>query len=85
MDNKKVNGNIKINKLKPVIIDDLLGRDVILPKYDLLRADIVNKSICITGAGGSIGSELCLQIINLNPKKLIPHDQPKVESGSNAM
>ena len=71
-------GKIKINELKPVIVDDLLGRDVIIPKKNLLVHDIKNKNIFITGAGGSIGSELCLQIIKLNPKKLILMEMSEV-------
>lgn len=63
-------GNIN-DILKPVQIDDLLGRDLVPPDKSLLGPGIINKTICITGAGGSIGSELCKQILKLNPKKII--------------
>ena len=65
------NGRYTINELRPIEIEDLLGRDVIVPKKDLLVKDIKNNTICVTGAGGSIGKELCRQILELNPKTLI--------------
>ena len=60
-----------INTLKPISIDDVLGRERVKPFDDLLQPAVKNKSILITGAGGSIGSELARQIINLSPKRLI--------------
>ena len=57
--------------LKPVVIEDLLGRDLIPPDKSLLGPGIINSNICVTGAGGSIGSGLCRQILKLNPKKII--------------
>ena len=64
-------GASEINKLKPIKIEDLLGRDSVLPYQELGYLGFRDKSICVTGAGGSIGSELCRQICLLNPKKLI--------------
>lgn len=64
-------GKARINSLKPVLIEDLLGRDSVPPKNDILGKEVNNSIICVTGAGGSIGSELCRQIYKLNPKKLI--------------
>ncbi len=64
-------GVSEINKLKPIKIEDLLGRDSVLPYQNLDYLGFYDKSICVTGAGGSIGSELCRQICILNPKKLI--------------
>jgi FlaA1/EpsC-like NDP-sugar epimerase len=66
-----VSGNATIDELHKVSIDDLLGRDSVQPNNDLLQADIRNKVIMITGAGGSIGSELCRQIIKQTPKKIV--------------
>jgi FlaA1/EpsC-like NDP-sugar epimerase len=66
-----VSGNAKIDELHEVSIDDLLGRDPVQPNKDLLQANIRNKIIMITGAGGSIGSELCRQILNQRPKKIV--------------
>ncbi len=64
-----------INKLKPIRIGDLLGREIAKPDKFLMNKDVNKSTVCITGAGGSIGSELCRQIINLNPKKIILIDQ----------
>lgn len=66
-----LSGKAKIADIKDVEIEDLLGRDPVKPKPELLHACISNKIVMVTGAGGSIGSELCRQIIQQNPKKLI--------------
>lgn len=62
--------NSRINDLKPIEIDDLLGREIIPPDQKLIKNAINDYSICVTGAGGSIGSEICKEILELNPKKL---------------
>ena len=64
-------GKSKINSLKPILIEDILGRDEIPPDPILLSKSINNKSILITGAGGSIGSELARKILEINPSKLV--------------
>ena len=64
-------GKAKINDLRPVNINDLVGRRFFQNENKKLKKFINNKVICITGAGGSIGSELCIQILLNNPKKLI--------------
>ena len=66
-----VSGKAKIDELHEVSVEDLLGRDRVKPHDDLLKADIKNKVVMITGAGGSIGSELCRQIIQQHPKKIV--------------
>jgi len=66
-----VSGKAKIDELHDVSIEDLLGRDSVAPNNELLQANITNKVVMITGAGGSIGSELCRQIINQRPKKIV--------------
>jgi len=66
-----VSGKAKIDELHEVSIEDLLGRDSIKPNNDLLQKNIKDKVVMITGAGGSIGSELCRQIIKQCPKKII--------------
>ena len=68
-------GNAKIDSLIPIRIEDLLSRDSVKPEAKLMGPGIKNKVICVTGAGGSIGSELCRQLINLKPRKLILIDQ----------
>ena len=52
-------------------IEDLLGRDPVPPDPELLGPAIRDSTICVTGAGGSIGSELCRQILRFSPKELI--------------
>ncbi len=64
-------GKVKTSDLREVDIEDLLGRDPVPPQIELLEANIKNKSVLVTGAGGSIGSELCRQISLLNPKRLV--------------
>ncbi|MBB1314953.1 nucleoside-diphosphate sugar epimerase/dehydratase [Aliivibrio sp. SR45-2] len=66
-----VNGKLSIGELKEVSIDDLLGRDPVAPQQELMEANIKGKVVMVTGAGGSIGSELCRQIIRNKPKVLI--------------
>ncbi len=64
-------GRVTVNDLREVDIEDLLGRDPIPPNELLLSRNIRGKSVLVTGGGGSIGRELCRQINNLHPKRLI--------------
>lgn len=64
-------GKAKIDELKDVEIEDLLGRDSVEPQQSLIEKNIKDKVVMVTGAGGSIGSELCRQIIKAHPKALI--------------
>jgi len=64
-------GKVKIEDLREVNAKDLLGREVTKPNRELLKLKIIDKVVLVTGAGGSIGSELCRQILFLKPKKLI--------------
>jgi FlaA1/EpsC-like NDP-sugar epimerase len=66
-----VSGSAKLDDIKEVDIDDLLGRDSIAPKVELMSADIQDKVVMITGAGGSIGSELSRQILWQRPQKIV--------------
>jgi len=66
-----VSGKARIEELKEIDIEDLLGREPVPPKQDLIQQCIAKKVVAITGAGGSIGSELCRQAIKRQPKKLI--------------
>ena len=66
-----VDGRISISDIKDLNIDDLLNRDEVKPDLKLLNKHINSKTVLVTGAGGSIGSELCRQIIKLKPNKLL--------------
>ncbi|QEQ95858.1 polysaccharide biosynthesis protein [Neptunomonas concharum] len=66
-----IEGNAKIDELKEVSIDDLLGREPVSPIVQLMEADIANKVVLVSGAGGSIGSELCRQIVRSQPATLV--------------
>jgi FlaA1/EpsC-like NDP-sugar epimerase len=66
-----VAGKVTIADLREVEVDDLLGRDAVAPNDLLLGRTIVGKSVMVTGAGGSIGSELCRQIMAIGPRRLI--------------
>ena len=64
-------GNIHKSDLKELEIEDLLGREKVEPDYNLMKKNIESKVVLVTGAGGSIGSELCRQIYQIKPKKLL--------------
>ncbi|MGL5070509.1 MAG: polysaccharide biosynthesis protein [Aeromonas salmonicida] len=66
-----VAGHAHIDELKEVSIEDLLGRDAVDPIPALINANIAGKRVMVTGAGGSIGSELCRQIIRGKPAQLV--------------
>ncbi len=66
-----VDGKITISDIKDLNIDDLLDREQVEPHTSLLNKNIYSQTVLVTGAGGSIGSELCRQIIKLKPSKLI--------------
>lgn len=71
---KLVDGEIRVSDIQEVDIIDLLGRDPVPPIQDLLAKNIFNKVVMVTGAGGSIGSELCRQIIKNKPQKLVIYE-----------
>ena len=64
-------GKITLSDIKEFNVNDLLNRDEIKPDINLLNKNINSQTVIVTGAGGSIGSELCRQIIRLKPKKLL--------------
>ncbi|MBC3931160.1 polysaccharide biosynthesis protein [Undibacterium curvum] len=66
-----VNGELRVQDVRDVEIDDLLGRDQVAPDPQLLSVCIRDKQVMVTGAGGSIGSELCRQILRQRPASLI--------------
>lgn len=66
-----VSGKVGVDEVRDIDIEDLLGRDIVPPDPELLGACITGQSVMVTGAGGSIGSELCRQIVSSNPARLI--------------
>jgi FlaA1/EpsC-like NDP-sugar epimerase len=64
-------GRARINALRPIAIEELLGRDAVPPDPQLLGPGITGNALCVTGAGGSIGSELCRQILVHRPRALV--------------
>ena len=69
-----VNGDVNVSQLRKVDVIDLLGREQIQVDIDSIMGYVMNKVILVTGGGGSIGSELCRQIAEKNPKQLIIFD-----------
>ena len=66
-----VDGKVSVSDIKDLIIEDLLSREQVQPNLELLSKNVNSKVIMITGAGGSIGSEISRQIIKLKPKKIL--------------
>lgn len=69
-----VSGKATPDQIRDVSINDILGRDEVPPNEHLMRARVTNKTVLVTGGGGSIGSELCRQIMALAPKQLLVLD-----------
>lgn len=68
-------GKVSVSDLRELDIDDLLGREPVTPNHILLAKSVVGKVVLVTGAGGSIGSELCRQILAVGPTKLLLIEQ----------
>ncbi len=68
-------GKVSISDLRELDIDDLLGRESVMPNHILLAMNLRSKVVMVTGAGGSIGSELCRQIFSVGPSKLLLIEQ----------
>lgn len=64
-------GKVSVSDLHELDIDDLLGRDAIAPNAILLARNVTGKTVLVTGAGGSIGSEICRQILKIKPQRLL--------------
>jgi FlaA1/EpsC-like NDP-sugar epimerase len=73
--NDLAQGRVSVSDLRELDIDDLLGREPVNPNHILLSKNIVGKVVLVTGAGGSIGSELCRQILLVGPEKLLLIEQ----------
>ncbi len=69
-----INGEVSVSRLRPVQIEDLLGREQVKVNMDEIAGYVRDKTVLVTGGGGSIGSELCRQIANHRPKLLVIFD-----------
>ncbi|MBD3648745.1 MAG: polysaccharide biosynthesis protein, partial [Pseudomonadales bacterium] len=69
-----VSGSADVTEIREIEIEDLLGRDAVPPDPELLKAPVKGKSVLVTGAGGTIGSELCRTIVAQQPKRLVLYD-----------
>lgn len=67
-------GKADVAQIEEIKISDLLGRDMVPPDEELLRSSIEDKSVLVTGAGGTIGSELCRKILRADPRRLVLYD-----------
>lgn len=73
-----IDGQVSVSDLRDVQVDELLGRDPVAPNEILMGRTLTGKRVLVTGAGGSIGSELCRQIMLCNPTELILVDQSEL-------
>ena len=64
-------GRVTVRDFRELDVEDLLGRSAVTPKADLLACSLFNQTILVTGAGGSIGSELCRQILHERPRRML--------------
>ncbi|MEE2906423.1 MAG: nucleoside-diphosphate sugar epimerase/dehydratase [Planctomycetota bacterium] len=73
-----IDGTASLDEVRPIAIEDLLGRDVVEPREELLQSCIRDRVVLVSGAGGSIGSELCRQILRQGPRRLILLERSEV-------
>ncbi len=73
-----IDGEISVSDLREVEVDELLGRDPVAPNALLLGRTVAGKRVLVTGAGGSIGSELCRQILSCRPQQLVLVEQSEL-------
>jgi FlaA1/EpsC-like NDP-sugar epimerase len=70
-----IDGQVTVSDLRDVQVEDLLGRDAVAPNELLMGRSLLSRNVLVTGAGGSIGSELCRQILRSRPRRLILVEQ----------
>lgn len=70
-----MHGIVNADSFEQIHADDLLGREIVLPDTALLRRNITGKTVMVTGAGGSIGAELCQQVYDLSPARIVLLEQ----------
>ena len=69
--NDLISGRARVDEIREVDVEDLLSRAPVAPEDTLMQATLLGRSVMVTGAGGSIGSELCRQILRVGPSKLV--------------
>ena len=69
-----IEGRAQVSALRSVSVEELLGRDPVPPISKLMSKNIFKKVVLVTGAGGSIGSEICKELVNHCPEKIILYD-----------
>jgi len=77
--NQLATGRIKVSQIRPVEIEDLLGREPVQLETDYIRRTLKDEVVMVTGAGGSIGSELCRQIATYKPRRLLLVERSEVQ------
>jgi FlaA1/EpsC-like NDP-sugar epimerase len=70
-----ISGQVDIGQIRPVQVEDVLGREQVEVDFEAIAAYLVDKTVLVTGAGGSIGSELCRQIAHIGPARIVLVDQ----------
>jgi FlaA1/EpsC-like NDP-sugar epimerase len=73
-----ISGKVSFSDIREVEVEDLLGRDPVPPQPELLTQCITNKVVMVTGAGGSIGSELCRKVLRQSPKVLVLYEMSEL-------
>ncbi|MFZ8102700.1 SDR family NAD(P)-dependent oxidoreductase, partial [Staphylococcus arlettae] len=66
-----MSGELEVNQLKKVQVEDLLGRDPVELDMNSISKELTHKTILVTGAGGSIGSEICRQVCKFEPERIV--------------
>jgi FlaA1/EpsC-like NDP-sugar epimerase len=70
-----LSGKVRVSQIREVALEDLLGREPVNLEHDRIRESVMGRTVLVTGAGGSIGSELCRQLMQFEPKLLVALDQ----------
>ena len=73
-------GKVRVSQIREISVENLLGREPVQLEHDRIRDSVVGRSVMVTGAGGSIGSELCRQLVRFDPKYLVLSTRLKATS-----
>jgi FlaA1/EpsC-like NDP-sugar epimerase len=70
-----LSGKVRVSQIREIALEDLLGREPVNLEHERIRQSVIGRAVMVTGAGGSIGSELCRQLLQFEPKCLVALDQ----------